>query len=84
MCQLPEGEVRGMWQAAGAGGRVTGRDEGWRSPGLGSVNDSRGRMEDGRGEKRFSDLQKQFECWLWTKDVTEVFSPHRYIADSCI
>lgn len=34
MCQVPEGEVREMRRAAGVGGRVTGRDGGWRSWGV--------------------------------------------------
>lgn len=37
MCQVPEGEVRGTRRAAGVGGRVTGRDGGGRSWGLGGV-----------------------------------------------
>lgn len=45
MCQVPEGEVREMRRAAGVGGRVTGRDGGWRS--WGGDNDIRCRRVSG-------------------------------------
>lgn len=48
MCQVPEGEVREQARAAGVGGRVTGRDGGWWSWGLGGDNDIRCRRIPGR------------------------------------